>query len=933
MSEPFRLARGGLVDRSRPLRFRWEGRALTGYAGDTLASALVANGVRVVGRSFKTHRPRGIFGAGVEDGVALVALGEGERLTPNVRATEAWLHEGLVARPVNCWPSARLDLSAALGLASRFLPAGFYYKTFMWPHWSLFEGPIRRMAGLGRAAAAPDPDRYDQIFATCDVLVIGAGRAGLEAARASAASGARVILAEQDMRPGGRLLVDHAEVEGRPGVDWADEVARAFSSMPAARLLLGTVATGVFDHNVVTLVEADSAGGAEGRPVLRRWMVCAGRILLATGAIERPLLFPGNDAPGVMLASAARTYVSRFAALPGRRAVVLTTTDDAYNTAFALADAGAEVAAVIDLRLHPVSDLVEATRARGIPVHIGARVTATRGAPIRAVRIETRDGGSRWLTCDHLSVSGGFDPALHLFGQAGGRARWDDLCGAFVAEAGGGGVTPIGAAAGGRESAPPVTPSGRERRRTYVDLTGDITAADVELAAREGFRSVEHLKRYTTLGMGPDQGRGASLNGVALLAAETRRSIAETGQTRFRPPFTPVPLGAFAGRRRGALARPLRRLPSHDRLVRAAAALEDYGGWLRPAAFPHPGETIEAAARREAGLVRGNAGLFEASPLGKIEVVGADAAAFLDFVYANTMSTLPVGNVRYGLMLDEQGIVIDDGVAARRGASHFLVCTSSGGAERIAAWLDEWRQGEWAGADLIVAPVTQAWATLTLTGPAARTILTEVGTDIDLADFLHLRFRAGRVAGLPARVLRVSYTGEASYELNVPAREAGRLWDALIAAGAAPFGIEALMILRAEKGFIHVGSDTDGTTNAFDIGWQRALDRKSCDFIGRRSLMRPNDRDPDRRQLVGLASDKRLPTGSQIVGRDGRSEGVVTTSISSPTLGRPIALGLLRAGRARLGETVSALGPDGRLYGARVAPIAAYDPEGLRLDG
>ncbi|WP_426166640.1 sarcosine oxidase subunit alpha family protein [Sandarakinorhabdus sp. DWP1-3-1] len=966
MSQSFRLPAGGAIDRSRRLAFTWEGRVLHGHPGDTLASALVANGVRIVGRSFKYHRPRGLVGAGVEDSNALVQLGTGARSTANLRATEVPLYDGLVARPVNCWPNARIDIAAGLGLFARFLGAGFYYKTFMWPHWHWFEGPIRRMAGLGRIAAAADPDRYESRNAHCDVLVVGAGPAGLAAAQAAAATGARVILAEQDFVVGGQLLVDDAMIDGEPGADWAARVAGALAAMPDVRLLLRTTVIGYHDHKSLTLVEEvgnDAACAADpALPRQRLWTVRAGRVILATGAIERPLVFPGNDRPGVMLAGAVRHYLRRHAALPGRRAVIVTNNDDAYRTALALADAGATVAALVDVRDPAPAGLAAELAARGIPLHAGTAIVATRGKVLSAVRIRHADGSERWRACDLLAMSGGHNPAAHLFSQSGGTLEWDEAIAAFVPGDGPQAAVSIGAAAGCFDLAAALkaghaagggngpAPAADDRAVTplqpcwqmagdgtaWVDFQNDVTTADIAIAAAENFRSVEHLKRYTTLGMAPDQGKTANVNALALMAAQTGRDIPATGHTRYRPPYVPVALGAFAGRRRGTLYRPLRQLPAHDRHVAAGAHLEDAGGWLRAVGYPRAGETLADAEQREALAVRTGAGLFDASPLGKIEVVGPDAAAFLDRIYANAMASLKPGRVRYGLMLDDNGVIIDDGVCVRLADAHFLVCTSSAGADRIALWLDQWLQCEWSDLDVIVAPVTAAWGVLTLTGPEARALLASVGTDIDLGDFPHMRLRTGSVAGLGCRVLRVSYTGETSYEINVPARDTALLWDRLLATGkVTPVGIDAWMVLRTEKGYLHIGSDTDGTTNPIDVGWGHVL-KRSGDFLGRRSLLRPADQASGRLQFVGLEplDAALLPIGGHVVAADGSSDGYVTASVHSPVLGRPIALAMLRGGRARLGEIVSVRALDATArHRARVVAPQFYDPDGARLRG
>ena len=750
MTQPFRIPAGGLIDRNSPQSFRWNGRSLTGFAGDTLASALLANGVRLVGRSFKYHRPRGIMAAGAEEANALVQLGAGDRTTPHLRATEIPLYDGLEAAAVNCWPSLEHDLLGTInGRLSRFLAAGFYYKTFMWPTWHLFEDPIRRAAGIGKIAAPADPDRYESRFAHCDVLVVGAGPAGIAAAAAAASGGARVILAEQDTRPGGSLLFDAASIDGRDGAEWIDSTMARLRDRPEATVLLRTAAIAYHDHNLVTLVEQvgdERACAADPRvPRSRTWLVRAKRVVLGTGAIERPLAFAGNDVPGIMLASASRQYAQRFGVRPGERAVVLTNNDDAYRTAAALAQAGTEVAAVVDLRDGEPSAFARAFLPVGTACLGGGAVVATRGTKaLKAVHVRIGEG-ERWIDCDHLAVSGGWNPTVHLFSQSGGQLRWREDIAAFVPDQSVQAELSAGAAAGsltlrgaleqghaaGAQSArlcgfpcdapQPVAAAELATRpiraswlppepgKAFIDLQNDVTVDDIALAARENFRSVEHMKRYTTLGMAPDQGKTANVTALAIMGELTGRSVTETGHTRYRLPYVPAAVGAFAGRTRGTLFRPLRRMPGDARHVAANAVFEDYGGWARPSSYPRPGESLLEAEQREALAVRTAAGLFEASPLGKIEVVGPDAGRFLDLIYANTMSTLKEGRVRYGLMLNELGAIIDDGVVARLAPDRFLVCTSSAGADRIAAWLEEWLQCEWPDMRVIVAPVTSAW--------------------------------------------------------------------------------------------------------------------------------------------------------------------------------------------------------------------------------
>ena len=974
-SQPYRLPQGGLVHRDRPLSFRFEGRDYVGYEGDTLASALLANGVRLVGRSFKYHRPRGIVGFGPEESNALMQLGVGARTAPNLRATEIRLYEGLQATAVNCWPNVRFDVGGVNNLLSRFLAAGFYYKTFMWPSWHLYEGMIRRAAGLGKAPKQRDPDRYETRYAHCDVLVVGTGPAGLSAALAAAETGVRVIVADQDHIAGGQLRWEGGWIDGLPADLWADRSLARLESMPNVRLHLNTTVNGYFDHNALAMIEsvsADDPSAPPQAPRYRQWQVRAGRVVLATGAIERPLVFPGNDRPGVMLASAVRHYLLRYGVRTGDRAVIFTNNDEAYRSAVAFHAAGGWVAALVDTR-SSIDDAVAASvETLGIPLMSGAAIIGTKGnKALRTVTVRSADGTTREIKADLLAMSGGHNPNVNLFSQSGGQLVFDEDLTAFRPARSVQNEQSAGAAVGlqtlgealesghsagqGTSNSDIPAPTAMNAHpksgispcwrvdapgKAFVDMQHDVSADDIDLASRENFRSVEHLKRYTTLGMASDQGKTSNVNALAIMAHQIGQSIAETGTTRFRFPFTPVALGAFAGRAHGELLRPLRRLALHDRHIALGAIMEDYG-WHRPSAYPKPGESRFDAQQREALAVRGGVGIFDGSPLGKIEVRGPDAGKLLDFIYASVMSTLKVGKIRYGLMLNELGVIIDDGVCVRLGEDHFLVGSSSAGADRIAAWLEEWLQCEFIEYDVLVAPVTTCWSVLTLTGTGARAILIEAGTSFPKSteDFPHMSLRTGTVAGIEARVMRVSYSGETSYEINVPTRRTEELWDRLFETGKArglvPIGIDAWDLLRLEKGFLHPGADTDGTSTPLNVGWNHVLKRKG-DFAGKRSLMLGYHHDPHRLQLVGLQAKGNdvLPIGAHLVrssGADRASDGFVTSSAYSPIFHRGVALAMVHGGTVRIGETVT-LEHDKRRFTAVIVKPNLYDPEGARFN-
>ncbi len=954
---------GLFIDRAHPVSFTFNGRSLRGFRGDTLASALLANGVRLVGRSLKLHRPRGIWSCGIEEPSALVDVGEGGRRTPNVRATMLPIVDGLCTRTVNCWPSVQLDLGALTGAFAALLPAGFYYKTFMWPNWRLFEPAIRRMAGLGRAPREPDADHYEEIAATADVLVVGAGLAGLTAAVTAAQAGARTLLLSASERVGGALACTV-----NPRI--AELHARA--QQLGVRILIRTVAFGVYDHGLVCALESVSPeGGAEGPAgVLRErlWKIRARSVIAATGAFERPLLFTDNDRPGVMLSGAAAKFAAAFGVACGERAVLLAHSDSAYTVAAALARAGVGVAALIEGRDGAAAASPPAPVLRG-------RISAVHGTrSVRGCTVTLASGGRERLNCDLILSAGGFAPAVHLHSQAGGKLRWVSETAMFVPDGVAGNLTSVGACAGvfepqalaahaaevahalaHGEAAPNGAPVGgarasamphgapRGRGKQFVDLQNDVCASDVALAARENYRSVEHLKRYTTTGMGTDQGKTSNVNALMLMGAYTGREPAEVGTTRFRPPFVPVTLGAIVGRRVGALYRPLKRLPAHAWHAAHGALFETFGDWSRPAAYPRPGETLEAAALREARNVRERAGLFDGSPLGKLEVFGPDAGRFLDLMYVGTMSTLAPGQARYGLLLNESGTLVDDGIVARLGAEHYWVNTTTAGVERTAAAFEEWLQCEFVELQVLVTPVTSRWANVTVSGPRAWAWLAAAGFDAALAPqaMSHMTLRASVLEGVPLRVLRASFSGELGYEINLPAPQApwllNRLWAHAAQFGAALYGVEALQVLRVEKGYLHIGTDTDGTTLPQDVGFARQLERKSAAFVGRRSLTRAAARDPQRLQLVGLTPVDGLtilPVGGQIasVPPPTLTEGHVTSSYRSPQLGHPIALAMLRRGTQRTGEEVRVYHL-GKSIAARVVSTPFVDPKGERLHG
>ena len=985
-----RLQKGGrLIDRTKPLNFTFNGRKMRGFAGDTLASALLGADQMLLGRSFKYHRPRGLVASGAEEPNALVGMGQGARFEPNQRVTTTELFDGAVTASQNHWPSLEFDVGVINNTFGRFLPGGFYYKTFMFPRFAwkhVFEPVIRRSAGLGKVPQDRDADRYEYTYAFADLVIVGGGIAGLAAALQAGKDGKRVLLIEQTAQWGGRAPVDGVEIDGMPAEAWVKKTVEALGKMDNVTLRIRTMASGLYDHGYLLAYEriADHTPG-DGRPRHRLWRIRAGHVVTATGAIERPLSFAGNDIPGVMLAGAVRDYVVNWAASPGDRTVIVTNNDDAYRTALALVDAGLIVPAIIDARASVKGALPDAVRAKGIRILEGRGVAKVKGSKrVTGVSVCAQAGEGAELesiVCDAVAMSGGWSPVVHLWSHCGGKLIWDEAQSMFRPDAakpptgddGAAMVTVIGSANGalttdavladvaaqmGGKAAKTnavaeaalepvwIMPQGagpKQKMKMWLDYQNDVKVSDVQLAAREGYHSVEHTKRYTTLGMATDQGKLSNINGLAVLSGSLNQAIPQTGTTTFRPPYTPISMGAIAGEARGEIFQPLRKTPMDEWHGANGAYFEPVGLWRRTYCYQHPGEGVHDAVSREIVNTRGKVGMLDASTLGKLIVKGPDAGRFLDMLYTGVMSTLPVGKCRYGLMCSENGFLSDDGVVVRLSEDTWLCHTTSGGADRIHGWMEDWLQCEWWDWKVYTANVTEEYAQIAVAGPNARKVLEKLGgMDVSATGLPAMEWREGVLGGCRARIYRISFSGELSYELAVPASEGLALWKALIAAGeefgVMPYGTEAMHIMRAEKGFIMIGDETDGTVIPQDLNLNWAISKKKADYLGKRAQERSHMASPDRWKLVGLETldGSVLPDGAYAVA-DGVNangqrnvQGRVTSTYLSPMLKKGIAMGLVKHGPDRMGEVLDFPGDGGKVFKARIVDQVFYDKEGAK---
>ncbi|MCM2453424.1 sarcosine oxidase subunit alpha [Agrobacterium vitis] len=997
MSGANRIPGKGRLTPARTARFTMDGRILTAIEGDSVASALLANGIHLVGRSFKYHRPRGILTAGPEEPNALLDISrDSARRQPNVRAPVQEVFDGMRVQTQNRWPSLSMDIGAVNDLLSPFFAAGFYYKTFMWPasFWhKIYEPIIRRAAGLGVAPTEDDTDHYANRYAHCDVMVVGGGVAGLTAALAAAETGASVIICDEQPEMGGAFHYDTgAVIDGQNGYDWAQATVAKLKAMDNVTVLTRTTAFGYYNHNFLGLAERVSdhiAKPAKGLPRERLWQVRAKKVVLATGAIERHMVFANNDRPGIMLASAARTYLNHFGVAVGAKVAVYTAHDSAYEAAIDLKDAGVQIVAIIDSRRNPGAGVMADAQAAGIEVLTEHCVLDTAGRlRVKSITIASKGGfDRRKLAVDALLMSGGWTPSVHLFSQSRGKLRFDAATQRFLPDIYVQDSICVGACNGtddlsellaeahaagaklakeaGAEGESGSQPSGTnafawtggmigaaegagpdDAVKAFIDFQHDVCAKDIRLAVREGMHSIEHIKRFTTNGMASDQGKLSNMHGLAIAAEMLGKEIPQVGLTTFRAPYTPVTFGTLINHSRGDLFDPTRKTPMHDLETALGADFEDVGNWNRAWYYPKPGEDMHAAVNRECKTVREVAGVFNASTLGKIEVVGPDAAKFLHLIYTNPWDSLKPGKCRYGIMTRDDGFIYDDGVVGRLAEDRFHVTTTTGGAARVLNHMEDYLQTEFPELNVWLTSASEQWAVIAVQGPKARDIIAPFVDGIDISNeaFPHMSVAEGKFCGVPTRLFRVSFTGEVGFEINVPSDYGASVFEAVWkraeSLGACLYGTETMHVLRAEKGYIIVGQDTDGTLTPDDANYGWAVSKKKADFVGIRGLKRPDLVKEGRKQLVGLKTkdpNEVLEEGAQIVANPNQPKpmtmlGHVTSSYWSENLGQSIAIAMVAGGRARMGETLYVPMPD-KTIAVEVTDMVFYDKEGSRIHG
>ena len=996
MSQDFRLNKAGYINRDKKISFKFNGKKYFGYEGDTLASALLANGIHLVGRSFKYHRPRGFTGAGVDEPNALVQLYSGEKTEPNAVATTVELVEGLEAKSQNCWPSVSLDFGSINNLLNKFFPAGFYYKTFMWPKnfwYKIYEPIIRKAAGLGVAPLKPDPDRYEHMFEHCDVLVAGSGPSGLGSALAAAKNGARVILAEDKPRFGGTLLTDEVTIGNKKGKDWADDIILQLKSMPNVIVKNRSQVFGYYDHNMMVMLERTKdhiESPTEFTPRHRLWYIRAKEVIVSTGSIERPLVFGNNDRPGIMLASAAKEYMKVYGVLVGKKPIIFTNNDSAYNTAIEFKKNGVEPL-IVDVRKNSESSIVREAKNLNINIKFSSGIVNTKGylkvSSATIGRLNNDKSGYENLenvSCDCICVSGNWTPTVHLSSQSGNKLKFDKKIDAFIPSKSRQNESTIGSANGsftlkqaledgfsrGYELSKKInnqnlktqTPTSNEKNygqhdkfwcmplpknkyyKRFVDFQNDVAVSDVELALREGFRSIEHVKRYTTLGMATDQGKTSNLNGLQLVSNIENKIVPEVGHTTFRPPYTPVTIGAIVGREVGKHYRPTRKSPMHEWHQKNNAVFVDAGLWLRPRYYKQDKETLMEASKREAFNVRKNVGVCDVTSLGKIDIKGPDAPEFLNRIYTNAWMKLPVGKARYGVMLREDGIVFDDGTTTRISENHFHMTTTTAQAVNVLAHLEYYLQVVWPELDVNVLSTTEQWAGAALAGPNSRNLLGKLFPNINVSNeaLPFMGYKEANLFDVPAKIFRISFSGELAYEINVESGYGIFMWEKIMELGKEmniePYGTEALSTLRIEMGHV-AGSEIDGRVIASDLSLEGMLSKKK-DFIGKRSLNREAFLNPNREKIVGVVPiDKKsmIPEGSHLVS-DANAQlpnpklGHISASCWSVEYNNPFSLAILKDGKKRVGEKLFALSPlKDKNIEVEIVSSHYVDPKGERV--
>ena len=1000
MSKNLRVKSSKFIDETYRVSFKFNGSRYYGYKGDTLASALLANNIHLVGRSFKYHRPRGIMTSGSEEPNAIIQLhNNSDRTEPNVRATEIEIYEGLEASSQNCWPSVNFDIGGINNLLSPLLPAGFYYKTFMWPasFWEKYEYFIRKSAGLGKSPTTPDPDIYEHEYIHCDVLIVGAGISGIMAAKTAAKNGLKTLLVDEKPNLGGSTIYqnsEHFKINNQNSGSWLEKEINEIKKIDNLDIRIRTSVAAFHGYNFLLAREnlTDHLPIEQRKNKTRQKLlkIRAKKVITSTGSLERPLIFDNNDRPGILLSSAIKRYADLFGVACGEKNIFLTNNDSAYETAISLIQKGIKVEAIVDNREEIESKLLYEVEKNNVKVFKGFTIVNTNGyKKINKVSLMklSKDGqkviGSKInLSCDCLGVSGGWTPAVHLFTQSGGKLKFREEDQVFIPNKYSSEQISIGACNGDLtlediiENTPKylkeflnikktdydnvevfssenkskrniwLLPSDKilGKTKSFVDYQNDATAKDIKLALREGFRSIEHVKRYTTTGMGTDQGKLGNMHALGIISETAGTKMGEHGTTTFRPPYTPLTFGTIVGRNVGEYFDIFRKTPMHEWHLKNKAEFENVGQWKRAWYYPKNNENMFEAVQRESKAARESAGILDASTLGKIDIQGTDASEFLNRVYTNAWSKLAVGKCRYGLMLNEDGMVYDDGVTTRLGENHYIMTTTTGGAANVLGKLEDYLQTEWPELDVYLTSVTDHFATISVCGPNSKKIISNVIPDLDLSDenFPHMSFKNTKIGKINCRVMRISFTGEHSYEINIQANYANSVWEKCMDVGKdfniTPYGTETMHLLRAEKGFIIVGQDTDATMTPIDLQMDWIVSKKKYDFIGKRSLYRSDTIKDDRKQLVGLLTDNPneiLEEGAQIVADVNKSPiemlGHVTSSYYSPNLKKSIALGVVRGGKNMMGKKLI-IPMENKTINVTVADPVFLDKENKRLN-